>query len=171
MYQRNGEHFIKMHAKEIPDYDTLEFAPSVLEQLGRMYRKNIEDTTIIEQAKIASAALNAGRTVKQVEAYLRHGRTTGEWNESLLTATREAATANPHPNIIEYLTIDDLRGISTYLDMLYECVTKETTVKKLKKLTRKQIKELHEDIDNINGRIAQTVLYTEAREQLKGDSV
>lgn len=172
-FQAMGEKFVKEYPLAMGHLTMKWFiaAKGCMEQLGRMVKAEMEADAIAKQAKIAAAAINEGRTVKQVEAYLRHGRITGEWNESLLTATREAATAKPHPNIIEYLTIDDLRGISTYLDVLYECVTKETTVKKLKKLTRKQIKELHEDIDNLNGRIAQTVLYTEAQEQFKGDSV
>ena len=199
LFQNTGEKFVTDHADEIPGAERLLKGRGCLEQLGRMIDTE-EAATILEKSRIAADALTAGRTVKQVESYLRQGRITGEWLEAplkdgphevvisprpfskpqgpqLITVdvvqrglTTEAATNEPHPNIIEYLTIDDLRGISTYLDLLYECVTKETTVKKLKKLSNKRIEELHEDIDNLNGRIVRTILYTEAQ-QLKGDSV
>lgn len=91
----------------------MQTAQGCLEQIGRMVSKGMEADTIIEQAKIAADALIAGRTVKQVEAYLRHGRTTGEWSEALLTATKEVASNTAKP--IEGLTPADLIAIESLL--------------------------------------------------------
>lgn len=113
-YQSRGRNFVMKYNGKIPHIDRLCRAYGCLEQLGRMVKTEMEAATILEQAKIAADALNAGRKVKQVEKYLRHGRTTGEWDESLLTATTEAATNTTKP--VEGLTPSDLIAINSMLE-------------------------------------------------------
>ena len=61
----------------IPGVDRLERARGCLEQLGRMMEKGMGAGDVLQQAQIAADALANGRTVKQVEIYLRHGRISG----------------------------------------------------------------------------------------------
>lgn len=111
-YQLLALKLVSDNAAAIPNIDRFKKAKSCMEQIGRMI-DTIDDTAIIKQAKIAADALSTGCTVKQAEAYLRHGRTTGEWNESLLTATREAASNTTKP--IKGLTPADLIAIESLL--------------------------------------------------------
>lgn len=113
LFQAWGEKFITDHADEIPGAERLLKGRGCLEQLARMIAKRIRTATILKQAKIAADALNAGHTVKQVESYLRHGRITGEWNESLLTATMEAVSNTAKS--VEGLTPADLIAIEALL--------------------------------------------------------
>lgn len=113
LYQVIGDNFVIDHADEIPGADHLLKGRGCLEQLGRMIVNDVEAATVLEAAKNAADALNAGGTVKQVEAYLRHGRITGEWNEALLTATKEAATNMARP--VKGLNPADLIAIETLL--------------------------------------------------------
>ena len=124
-FQAMGEKFVKEYPLAMGHLTMKWFiaAKGCMEQLGRMVKAEMEADTIAKQAKIAAAAINEGRTVKQVEAYLRHGRTTGEWNESLLTATREAASNAAKP--VEGLTLDDLRAIEWILDIEIQVYIKD----------------------------------------------
>ena len=79
---------IEPNRDSIPGADRLEKARGCLEQLGRMIDSGTMDTgDILIQAQIAAKALEDGRTVKQVEKYLRDGR-----RGSFDTASIEAAT-------------------------------------------------------------------------------
>lgn len=122
LYQAMGDKFVTDHADEIPGAERLRKGRGCLEQLGRMMGK-YANTSVIKAANIAANALTAGRTVKQVEAYLRHGRTTGELDESLLTATREAASNTAKP--VDGLTLDDLRAIEWILDIEIQVYVKD----------------------------------------------
>ena len=92
-------------------------AQGILEQLGRIDADpDITEDTLKAQVKIAANALTDGRTVKQVERYLRHGRTTGKWDETLLTAKLEAATDTITESAsIAELTPGDLIAIESLL--------------------------------------------------------
>lgn len=184
IYRAYGINFLEENEAAIPCAEKLYKAKGCLEQLGRWdqtieYHSPIDAKwetddykTAIKQAGIAASALNNGSTVKQVEAYLRHGRLTGEWDEALLTATRKTEPNKPDPSATEFLTIDDLKSIRLYLEILWECVTKESTVKKLKNLKRTDINEMREDIDNLNSRALQTIIYEQIqKDKTKGDSV
>lgn len=115
-FQAMGEKFVKEYPLAVGPLTMKWFiaAKGCMEQLGRMVKAEMEAATIAKQAKIAAVAINEGRTVKQVEAYLRHGRITGEWNELLLTATREADSNTAKP--IEGLTPADLIAIKCMLE-------------------------------------------------------
>ena len=53
---------------------------SILNQLGRMYRQDgYSENDVIEIAKEAIKGKRDGRSVKEIEQYIRHGRLTGEW--------------------------------------------------------------------------------------------
>lgn len=115
-FQAIGEKFVKeYHSTTNPlTRKYLIDAKGCMEQLGRMVKAGMEAATIAKQAEIVADALNEGRTVKQVEAYLRHGRITGEWDKSLLTATKEAASNTAKS--IEGLTPSDLIAIVCHLE-------------------------------------------------------
>ena len=56
---------------------------SILNQLGRMLRiEGYSENDIIAIAKEAIKAKKDGRSVKDIELYIRRGRLTGEWEES-----------------------------------------------------------------------------------------
>lgn len=97
-YQMKGVEIIKEVASEIPfsgllfqegDIQSelrgvitcgLKFKKSIAEQIGRMSLQDgfcVEDC--VKVAKISAKALHDGYTVKEIEKYIRHGRTTGEW--------------------------------------------------------------------------------------------
>ena len=184
IYQAYGAYFLKENEAAIPYAEKLYKAKGCLEQLGRWdqtieYHSPVDakwetdDYKIaIKQAGIAASALNNGSTAKQVEAYLRHGRLTGEWDEALLTTTRKTDPKKPDPSATEFLTIDDLKSIRVYLEILWECVSKESTVKKLKNLKRTDIQEMRDDIDNLNCRALQTIIYEQMHhDKTKGDGV
>jgi len=97
-------------------------AQGILEQLGRIDADpDITEDTLKAQVKIAANALTDGRTVKQVERYLRHGRTTGKWDETLLTAKLEAATDTITESAsIAGLTPGDLIAIVSNLEAYAE---------------------------------------------------
>ena len=94
LYQAMGDKFVTDHADEIPGAERLRKGRGCLEQLGRMIIQ-YGDASIVEGAKIAADALNSGITVKQTESFLRHARTTGKFDESLLIppSKLEAATS------------------------------------------------------------------------------
>jgi len=53
---------------------------SVLNQLGRMYRQDgYSEHDVLEIAKEAIQGKKDGRSVKEIEQYIKHGRKTGEW--------------------------------------------------------------------------------------------
>ena len=53
---------------------------SILNQLGRMHRQDgYSENDVIEIAKEAIKGKRDGRSVKEIEQYIRHGRLTGEW--------------------------------------------------------------------------------------------
>ena len=53
---------------------------SILNQLGRMYRQDgYSEHDVLEIAKEAIRGKKDGRSVKEIEQYIRHGRKTGEW--------------------------------------------------------------------------------------------
>lgn len=59
-----------------PDY----MCRSILNQLGRMRRiEGYSENDVIEIAKEAIQGKKDGRSVKEIEQYIRHGRATGEW--------------------------------------------------------------------------------------------
>ena len=59
-----------------PDY----MCRSILNQLGRMRRiEGYSEKDVIEIAKEAIQGKKDGRSVKEIEQYIRHGRATGEW--------------------------------------------------------------------------------------------
>ena len=59
-----------------PDY----FCRSILNQLGRMLRvEGYSESDVITIAKEAIKGKKDGRSVKEIEQYIRHGRLTGEW--------------------------------------------------------------------------------------------
>lgn len=97
-YQMQGVGIIKEAASEIPYSELLfeegniyagvkgtiscglGFKKGIAEQIGRMLIQDgfcMEDC--VEVAKISAKALHDGFTVKEIEKYIRHGRTTGEW--------------------------------------------------------------------------------------------
>ena len=54
--------------------------PEILEQLGRMWMQDgYREDDVITVARTAADALGEGYTVKEVKAYIIHGRKTGEW--------------------------------------------------------------------------------------------
>jgi len=53
---------------------------SILNQLGRMRRiEGYSENDVITIAKEAIQGKKGGRSVKEIEQYIRHGRMTGEW--------------------------------------------------------------------------------------------
>ena len=53
---------------------------SILNQLGRMHRQDgYSETDVIEIAKEAIKGKKDGRSVKEIEQYIRHGWLTDEW--------------------------------------------------------------------------------------------
>lgn len=146
IFQDVGLRYINEYCREIPDYDSLEVVPSITEQIGRMVSKPMDAATIFNAAKNAADALTAGRTVKQVEAYLRHGRTTGEWNETLLSATKEAASNTAKP--VEGLTPADLIAIEALLRdsmTLYDILGEADRESKPKERRNARMAEMYAD--------------------------
>ena len=61
-----------------PDSDYM--CRSILNQLGRMRRiEGYSENDVITIAKEAIQGKKGGRSVKEIEQYIRHGRMTGEW--------------------------------------------------------------------------------------------
>ena len=61
------------------------FSRSILSQLGRMSVQNeYPDADVVEIAKIAAELRHENYKVKQVERFIRTGRTTNEWERSLI---------------------------------------------------------------------------------------
>ena len=59
-----------------PDYQ----CRSILNQLGRMHRtEGYSKADVIVIAKEAIKGKKEGRSVKEIEQYIKHGRLTGEW--------------------------------------------------------------------------------------------
>lgn len=107
---------IEPNRDSIPGADRLEKARGCLEQLGRMIDGGTMDTgDILTQAQIAAKALEDGRTVKQVENYLRHGRIHDDWINSFLKPLPENK-ANTTGDTAKRLTLNDLRAIEWILD-------------------------------------------------------
>jgi len=53
---------------------------SILSQLGRMHRQDgYSEHDVLEIAKEAIQGKKDGRSVKEIEQYIKHGRKTGEW--------------------------------------------------------------------------------------------
>lgn len=75
---------LKEAASEIDNIDVLfrndYVCRSILSQLGRMWRQDgFNKASVIEIAKEAIRAKIFGESVKEIEAYIRHGRMTDEW--------------------------------------------------------------------------------------------
>lgn len=71
-------------ASEIDNLDELchgeYLCRSILVQLGRMYHQNnFDEASVIAAAKVAIEAKRLGSSVKDIEAYIRRGRTTNTW--------------------------------------------------------------------------------------------
>ena len=71
-------------ASEIEDLELIwgdeYYCRSIMNQLGRMYRKDgYNANDVIAIAKEAIKGKKDGRSVKEIEQYIRHGRMTGEW--------------------------------------------------------------------------------------------
>mgnify|MGYP007101933823 CR=1 FL=1 len=115
-YETAGSIFVGHRRDDIPHYDTLiqpyrdSFVPKktgrgVLEQLGRMIEQDgYRDTDVLHIAIIAADALHQGLRVKEVERFIRRGRTKDIW-----TWETEAASKN------QKLSDDDLRMIHKML--------------------------------------------------------
>jgi len=53
---------------------------SILNQLGRMHKQDgYSEHDVLEIAKEAIKGKKNGRSVKEIEQYIKHGRKTGEW--------------------------------------------------------------------------------------------
>jgi len=79
-----GQILLSEAASEIKDMDLIccdEYqCRSILNQLGRMYRQDgYSEHDVLEIAKEAIKGKKDGRSVKEIEQYIKHGRKTGEW--------------------------------------------------------------------------------------------
>jgi len=79
-----GQILLSEAASEIKDMDLIccdEYqCRSILNQLGRMYRQDgYSEHDVLEIAKEAIQGKKDGRSVKEIEQYIKHGRKTGEW--------------------------------------------------------------------------------------------
>ena len=116
-YMTAGMTFVAEHRNDIPHHDTLikpygdsyvnqKTGIGVLEQLGRMIEQDgYTEADVLHIAVIAADALHKGLKVKEVEQFIRRGRTKGIWKW-------EAASYNPE------LTKNEIAGIIAYLKMM-----------------------------------------------------
>ena len=79
-----GQILLSEAASKIEDMDLIccdEYqCRSILNQLGRMYRQDgYSEHDVLEIAKEAIQGKKDGRSVKEIEQYIKHGRKTGEW--------------------------------------------------------------------------------------------
>ena len=79
-----GQILLSEAASKIEDMDLIccdEYqCRSILNQLGRMYRQDgYSEHDVLEIAKEAIKGKKDGRSVKEIEQYIKHGRKTGEW--------------------------------------------------------------------------------------------
>ena len=93
IYCTTALRIIKEAASDIPYVETIcrintkepWFSRSILSQLGRMSVQNeYPDANVVEIAKIAAKLRHENYKVKQVEHFIRTGRTTNEWERSLI---------------------------------------------------------------------------------------
>lgn len=60
--------------------DALKQKEEIIEQLGRMIEQDgYSDNDVLKVASIAAKAYHDGYKVKEIKAYILHGRKTGEW--------------------------------------------------------------------------------------------
>lgn len=91
-YRLEAVDFLRNHLSELPhacklivpykdSYIPRKTGLAVLEQLGRMILQDgYSDDDVLTVANVATTLLSEhGFKVKEVERYMRHGRTTGEW--------------------------------------------------------------------------------------------